>query len=223
MEARINNLAKDESYLVDEFRILTEDICAMLAMGGLNRKPYKPGLPYFSKLSPERKDHVFQNLNFYRTLCSEQINEGYKIQDSKSFTWRALNKLYLVPPSDMFDKMMDEDIVEIYSSENIQLFRNFRFFEFCSYSLEELCCVEWWYLFDRDQTQGTKMITEIQKLLTGEIRGGFAPDVRPHVMNESQSEEKLSMNYEMRWIAPLMKNKSIAGYVVLEQATLLKN
>lgn len=223
MEARIRSLFEDDSYLVDEFRILTEDICAMLATGGLKRRPYKPGLPYFRKLSPERKDHVFRNLDFYRTLCSEHINEGYKIQDSKSFTWRALNKLNLVPPSDMFDKLLDEDIVEIYSSESIQLFRNFRFFEVCSYSLEELCCIEWWHLFDRDQEEAKNMVAEIGRLLKGEIRGGFAPDVRPHVTSETQSEEKLVMDYEMRWIAPLTTNKAISGYIVLEKAILLNN
>ncbi|HWU44755.1 MAG TPA: hypothetical protein VN132_14990, partial [Bdellovibrio sp.] len=139
-----------DGVLEQRFKKLTKIISMLLTVEGKYQKPYIEGLPYFSKLPTELKQKVVDHLQFYHDLCVEQVSEGYSIKDSPSFVWRALNKLGLVPRSDLFSHLTNEHIVEIYSAENVQLFRNFKFFEFCSYSLEELLTIEWWGLFERD-------------------------------------------------------------------------
>lgn len=221
MENLLHEVAVDtKSSFEDYFRILADEIASTLRQEGVFVRPYTANLTHFSALPPAQKQRVLNLLGFYRDLCIEHIEDGYKIKDSKSFTWRALQKLGLTPTSDLFSRILDDDVIEIYSSENVQLFRNFRFFELCSYSLEELYSVAWWYLFEREETVGPKLISEVMKIIKGEIRHGFRPDVDPHVIVESQSEEKLVIDYDVKWVAPVMAENTIEGFVAIERGTL---
>jgi hypothetical protein len=134
----------------DRFKKLTSTISRFLAHEGVFLAAYTEGLPHFSMLSMNEKKSVTDHLQFYHDLCSEQINEGYTLKDNPSFAWRAMSKLGLTPRSDLFSHLTNEHIVQIYSANNVQLFSNFRFFEICSYTLEELFSLEWWVLYERD-------------------------------------------------------------------------
>lgn len=209
--------------LNDAFKAVAQKISMLLASEGLHRRAYLEGLPFFGRLSIDQKKDIIQQLSFYQDLCSEQIAEGFTLKDSPTFIWRALRRLGLTPPSDLFSTITQEDIVEIYSSENRQLFRNFNFFEYCSYSFEELHSLEWWHLFQRDGEALRKMFEPISRLMSGEIKESIVPDVEPHLISEISSEDRLSMKYSVRLMSPLLSNRRPAAYLVVERAELIKN
>ena len=163
--------------LNQDFMSLTEDLSRWLAVEGKRCRPYTPGLPFFSQLPVHKRAEIVQAVRFYHELCQEQVNEGYKITDSLVFTWRALNKLGLVPRSDLFSKVTDDDILEVYDGEGRQLYRNFRFFDFCSYTMEELYTREWWELYKRDEDILAKLYEIVGRIFTGEIEGTVVPDL----------------------------------------------
>lgn len=60
-----------------------------------------------------------------------------------------LNIMKLKAPADFVSSITDEDIVEIYSPESIQMFRNLKFYETTSYTLADLLLYEWHELYSR--------------------------------------------------------------------------
>lgn len=217
-------LPNDENQTInDEFMSIALNISEMLKEEGKTVRPFHPGLPHFSKLSTEKKLNVIQQVRFYQELCHAQIAEGFRINDNLSFTWRAFKRLGLAPSSNFFSYITQDDIVEIYSKDQIQLFRNFAFFDVCSYTLEELHTYEWWTLFARDEVHTQMIIQEAVKTLSGDVHEAFVPDIPKHALKEIASAENFSMDMEIRYMAPVYKNKQVEGLIVLERAYFKKN
>ena len=209
--------------LNQDFMSLTEDLSRWLAAEGIRCRAYTPGLPHFSKLTLVQRQQIVENVRFYHELCQEQMNDGYKIVDSLVLTWRALNKLGLAPRSDLFTKVTDEDIIEVYAGDGRQLYRNFRFFDFCSYTMEDLQSLEWWSLYKRDEAITDKLYDIVGRIFTGEIEGTVVPDCAPHIVSETSSLEKIHMVYEPRMISPLYCNRAVSAVIAIVRAQIIKN
>jgi len=222
MSAKVTVLNKDHDTINEEFMTIALNISEMLQAEGKTVRPFVPGLPHFSKLSTDRKLHIIQQVRFYQELCQSQLSEGFKINDNFSFTWRAFGRLGLSPSKDFFSYVQGEDIIEIYSKDQIQLFRNFAFFDCCSYTLEELHSYEWWTLFERDEKHTQMILEDAAKTLSGEIRETFTPNIPVHTLREANSAENFLMNIEIRCMAPVYRNKKVDGLIVLERASFAK-
>lgn len=222
MSAKVTSLTKDQNIINEEFMTIALNISEMLRAEGITVRPFIPGLPHFSKLSTDKKIHVIEQVRFYQELCQSQLREGFKINDNISFTWRAFGRLGLSPSKDFFSYITEEDLVEIYSKDQIQLFRNFAFFECCSYTLEELHTYEWWNLFERDEKHTQMILEDAAKTLSGEIRDTFTPNIPAHNVREISSAENILINIEIRHMAPVYRNKKVDGLIVLERASLAK-
>lgn len=209
--------------LNQEFMSLTEELSRWLAAEGIRCQSYTPGLPHFSKLSVDKRADIVQSVRFYKELCQEQTNEGYKITDSLVLTWRALNKLGLTPRSDLFDKVTDEDIIEVYAGDGRQLYRNFKFFDFCSYTMEDLYSLEWWSLYNRDEAITAKLYAIVGRIFSGELDTTVVPDCPPHIVSETSSVEKMRMEYEPRMISPLYHNRVVTAVIAIVRAKILKS
>ncbi|WII73758.1 hypothetical protein QJS83_07695 [Bdellovibrio sp. 22V] len=215
--------SSEDILLEEKFKTLTQKISMLLACEGVHRKPYLDGLPHFSKLTVEKKKIAVDHVQFYHDLCVEQVSDGYKIKDSLSFTWRALSKLGLAPKADLFQHLTEEHIFEIYSDENVQLFRNFNFFEFCSYTLEELHSLEWWSLFEREPHVTRQLFDYASRIFSGELTGNFKPNVENHVLRELQSTDRLVMEHRVDWMGPLLKARRPRALLIMSNARLLNN
>lgn len=207
----------------EDFKKLSQKICMMFATEGVYRKPYLDGLPYFSVLDEKEKNSIVEHLRFYCELCEAQISEGFKLRDNLSFTWRAFRKLDLIPRGDIFSHMTDEDLIEIYSCENKQLYRNFKFFEFCSYTLEELHSLEWWTLYERDSEITMKIFDAGSRVAAGEITESYVPDIQPHRLREVKSAECSTFLQQVKLMSPLKRNKKVEAILVVESATPMLN
>jgi hypothetical protein len=217
-----NSDASTEEQL-ETFKKLTTKISFLLSAEGVKIRPYVDGLPHFTKLPYEKKQSVIDYLQFYCNLCVSQVSEGYRIKDSSSFTWRALRQLGLVPRSDLFQHMTDEMVCEIYSPDHVQLFRNFKFFEFCSYSLEELHCIEWWFLYERDAEINALIMDQGLKVATGEIPENIVPNIPRHILRERDSMDKISLSFEFTLFGPLYQSKKACALILLGRGTVLEN
>lgn len=208
---------------VELFKALSKQVSMLLSTEGIQVKAYLEGLPYFSKLTELQQAKVNKQLEFYAELCSEHINEGYKISDGSTFLWRAFRKLGLTPTSDLFQFLTDESVIEIYSDENIQLFRNLNFFTYCSYSLEELHSREWWHLYERDASVTNAIFEEGNKMFAGSIRGTYRPSMPDHIVRELASEEKLVMQVEFEAMSPLFTNRRPTAAILATKPKIISN
>jgi hypothetical protein len=208
---------------LNDFMNAATELCELLKQANIQSTPYLDGLPWFSKLSYENQKSIILNLNFYISLCKEQLNEGYKLTDNLSFTWRFLRKLDMTPKSDLFNLITDEDIIEVYSKDSRQLYRNLRFFDYSSYTIEELYSLEWWVLYERDEKVMNSLYDLAAKILDGQLNGHVYPDVGPHIVRELSSAEHLVHLYEARLLSPLSRNHQIEGVLAVLKITPFNN
>lgn len=221
IQANLNSEELIERSLAEEFKKQSYLLSQMLKNEGMKVEPFLPGLPYFTKLSTQKKQSVLRSLSVYVSICHEQVEEGYKIKDSNALTWRALSKLGLTPPSDLFNHLTNDEIIEIYDLEGHQLYRNFRFYEHCSYTLEELYSVEWWYLFSRDGAITDALMDEAQKVYRDEFSGVYFSHTDKHVVKELVSVDKLTNYYRAKVFSPLYAKKRVEGILVSIEAEIV--
>ena len=224
MNYQLDSLSRDNALpLETEFKLLCQSLSVLLSSTGLKVRGHLPGVPHFRKLEDQQKSQVVSRLRFYHDLCQEQISEGYSLRDSMSFTWRALTKLGLAPRSDLFTKITNEHIVEIYSTDNVQLYCNLNFYEYCSYTLEELHTLPWWELFERDSRNTQQIFDHTMKIFKGEILDNVKPAIDKHVLKELNSSSMFTMEYTVELMGPLFKNKRPEAFIILEKARILAN
>lgn len=222
MSVDLKNLFVESEIENDRFKALAQQLSLMLSKEGVRVRTYAQGLPYFSKLTEEKKRTANYHLEFYVELCKEQMSEGYSLKDGPTFVWRALRKLNLIPRSDLFQYFNEDSVIEIYSNENVQLFRNLNFFRFCSYTLEELHSREWWLLFDRDASITDGLVGYATKIFTDEIKENFVPQIPLHIVRELESADKLVTEIEFTVMGPLLKNKRAAALIVAENPKIIE-
>lgn len=199
----------------EEFKYHSLRLVSLLAKENIAVRPFLPGLPYFNRLTPQLQKEVIKSIKFYTDLCSEHVTEGYKLKDSNTFTWRAFRAYGLVPVSDLFSYIKSNDIIEVYSTENRQIFRNFQYFQYCSYSIEELYSVEWWHLFARDESITKKIMEEAYQVFNGETQGIFFSKTERHQVKELISQDKLSNFYKLKFLSALKANKRIEAVIAV--------
>jgi hypothetical protein len=204
-----------------EFQNLADALVGLLSTAGIKTKAYHQNLPFFSLLAADRKFQVIEDLKFYYSLCSQQVLEGKSLRDSQTFTWRALKACGLTPGSDFLSRIFTGDIVEIYNSDQIQIFRNLEFFDFCSYTLEDLYCREWWKLFERKDSITKSLLNLVPEIFSGEHPQGVHYPVQKHTVKEAASSETFQVALDFKFIGPLFNNKLVKAILCIEQATFL--
>lgn len=175
----------------------------------------------FEKMSPEQRQSSYSRFLFYYEICQECLVDGNSLTDNNKLLWYAIKKMNLRPKSDLFDKLAHDDVVEIYDASFMQVYRNFNFFEICSYSLADLFMWEWRDLYYRDDVitqglaqQGIKVFTneaETQKILVPE-----------HKLKELFSEQKFVMHMKPGLFSPLFdKLKCVPAVVATSKVNIL--
>ncbi|MBS1969024.1 MAG: hypothetical protein JSU04_01885 [Bdellovibrionales bacterium] len=215
------NTSKQEQRLRTEFIALAIGLAKMLNEAGTKTQAGLEGFPHFDNLELHDKKVAIESLRFYHDLCRDQVDEGQPLRDSKKFTWRALVKLGLSPQSDFLDRIESGDIVELYNEEQVQLFRNLEFFDICSYTIEELFCIQWWRLFRRDEAVSKSIVQLVSDLFQRKYPNGVSGPLPQHLVVESISRDKFKMDFYMKYIGPLYKNKKVGALICIEQAALV--
>lgn len=199
------------------FKALAEALCSLFHDAGIKVRPYIANLPFFSVLPTERKSEILKHFGFYLDLCTAQLQEGQSLRDSQTFTWRALKACGLTPGSDFLQRITPGDVVEIYSTTNNQIFRNLEFFDFCSYTLEELFSREWWNLFSRSETVTNNIMNIASSIFAGEHPKGIHYPVLAHTVKEISSPEKFEWNMDIKFLGPLSSNRTIKALFCIEK------
>lgn len=105
---------------------------------------------FYERLPIGLQRRVLKDLSFYLELLEKFQASGGSLQDSNRLTWAYLKNSGLQPCSSTFSHIDDDDVIEVFNSEYIQIFRNMKFFEFYRGSLLDLCILDWMSLYKRD-------------------------------------------------------------------------
>ncbi|MBX3039602.1 MAG: hypothetical protein KF789_02700 [Bdellovibrionaceae bacterium] len=187
---------------------------------GFRVVPYHDNsLPHFSRLSLDEKKLAIASLEEILSICHGSQNEGCDIKDSLQLLWFTIRHFGLKPPSNMFDHIGEGDIIAIHHGPQ-QIFRNFEYFEYCSYSLEELGCVDWTKLYERPEQMEKDIFSTFERSVATNALA--VATVGEHIVQETFAPLRLRMGYRLKFVSPLYYKNSVTAdhHLVCMQAEL---
>lgn len=149
----INNVA-DERCNESEFIKIAIEFCDSLKVLGMTTLPFRSSSNlHFSKRSKKDQKKIIAYLDISLAIFNECIlSGGTEAFDNRVLLWRLLKRIGGVPQDDLFDKIKDDDLIEVYFPDHTPLFRNFKFYREFSYTVDEALCQTWYQFCRRDLT-----------------------------------------------------------------------
>ncbi len=150
---------ESQSFITNDFRRSCEEICQILSDYGHQVRPYQdPNLAIFGRLDCARQNQALSDIRIY--LSSIYDTRGLKKNPNlgMQFLWSSLKTYGLKCPHDFFNKISEDCIIELYDLEYKQVWRNFHFFDVCSYTIEQVFCEPWTDRYKRDEKMMQKCI-----------------------------------------------------------------
>lgn len=214
---------EDEPELSQKFRRLTETLCLLFLQDGYKVLPYTaPHVPHFEALPMDMKIAVLGQLENYKHVCMNTLSSGSRLNDHPSFVWQAMKIFHLIPPKDFLAHLRPGHVVEIHTEDGIQIFRNLEYFNYCSYSLEELYCLPWFALFAHQGGNQAEMIEASRKIFSGEIKSTFRFNLPPHLGEEIMSSCRFRCELNLLYGAPLFYKGNVPmASIIIEDIRLL--
>ncbi|GEM_PF-1738640 len=195
------------------FRNLSEELCQLIEAEGLSVRPYKiPTLPYFLQLTTEQKSSVLEHLQSYLDICRMVRSKKHSLKETAFFVKTALEYFGFDVDQKVFDSIDSDTMVEFYSLNHTQIFRTLHFFEYSSYTLEDIYCRQWIHLYDRDPMVSQEFLRCAESM----IKGGdqvMVPEIGEHFLVERASLEKLKFKARTLCVATLKKGREIVAFL----------
>lgn len=213
--------APTSEHLKHSFRELAHELSAMGAAIDVPIRPYVlSSLPHFGALSLAEQQEAVMKLAQYVSICQDVVASGGSLRSTRTFVWRAFRTFGWTPNSKFFETMSEDHVVEIYDLNNIQIFRNFKFFEFCSYTLEDIFTRPWMQLFQRkSQSQTDRLLAFVARLLQSRTHDTVFPDVGVQNTREVDSELRYKVDLEVESMALLFdSNDEPTAFIACEHA-----
>jgi PAS domain-containing protein len=198
--------------LVSEFRDLVLRFSRMAAREGVTVVPFEGDGPrHFQALSETIQTVVLEHFRQYVQIAGEVLDHGGSLRNDQTFLWRFFQRLRLHPPSNLVSEMADGEIIEVHDRSLVQIFRNLRFFELCSYTLDDLLSRPFFELLERDNKITEHLLAQVDVLFGDAPRTILWMSVEEHTIVERDSAKRLSLRVRQRMMAPL---RNVSGELV---------
>ena len=175
----------------------------------------------FQNLTEAHKHSVFQVLHFMEHLIDHSVSEKMDPIQDQQLTWYAMRSLGIKGPADLFAWIDKEDCVEIYTTEGVQLYRNFQFFKYCSYSLEELMTYPFFELYSRPEWLQAEMMKSVE-LCFQTPETVINCGVPAHPCYEVKSQRAFAGTVNFKKICALKQSDVYSAFLVTSSLSLEK-
>lgn len=190
----------------DLFRRVSSEVANLAAQVGIQVVPfYNSSLKLFSQLKYDQQNEVIGALNVYLNIHKLTKADGESILNSSRVVWNALIQLGFKPTADLFSFLTEGNVIEIHDIQYRQIFRSLSFFQFCSYSLEDLYCTHIVDLYERDINLETELMAIASKIYRGDIDKTIDSGLKPHIIREKSSHDRLNIHAHIKYLSPLYK------------------
>lgn len=214
----------DKNSIENDFRSVLDQISKVLGRFEVQVKSYQSSsLKDFSKLSVEAKKIALKDAGTYLEVLMSDLDqlENNRYSEGQSL-WLALRYFGLRPTSDVFEVLTNGSAIELYSSEGIQLWRNFKVMDVCSYTLEEIFCYTWQERYERDEN-ATNKIMQVISQFSSENPCTVKCSIN-NTLKEKFSEQKLVVDVHHEHLSPVFNTShKFAGFIVSSSARIVQN
>lgn len=212
-----------ESADLSDIRGRLELYSQLLARDGSRVTPYlDAALPVIQARSPELRK-LSHGLLGVAVAAHEETGGSDENARTQQYFWRAIRHLGLTPTSDLFDRFSDGNVVEIYSLDHVQLYRNPRFFDFAPITLEEAVGMNWTQQTSRDMKLSLKAMSIAARMGLGMIRDTV--DLREALpKHRAYWKDRPGLpviEIEVLWGSPLTKNGQVVAYALVNRCAVV--
>lgn len=208
--------------LAAAFRQAADQVSTLGQRFGISVKGYEdPALPHFSAMPLESRRNAVHALRGYHTSLLAGIQADKNLDQPHVSTWWAFSTLGLVPPAELFRHFLPDSMIEVYNLEGAQIWRNFHFFRYSSYTLEEIHCLPWNKLYDK----GDDVTAECFKYISAVVSGAselLLPDHPEFVLTETCSRDRCVLKVRHYLISSLKNREgNVSAFLVCTKAKIL--
>jgi hypothetical protein len=209
---------------VDEFKKLANVYIDLWKNEGIQvHLSHQNDFHIFKKSSIKRKQLAMTYLQFNIQVMKDMISSGISPSDSKRFTWNVLKKLKLHPKEENFLEFIhDEDIIEIYFLDDVQVFRNRKFFEISTLSIEDILCRPWYELVQRKSKYLFQMLKLTVLIKLRIIKQMTYWNIAKHEVVEKCTPQKTRFSMHLKYFFPLYSNDQIEAILTVNHTEILR-
>jgi hypothetical protein len=211
------------SRYAEEYLSLALRFQNLLARNGISVSAFSDrGLEHFLSF-PEHDQYRFTaQLRNYLAICEGGELEGIDIaKDSARMIRYTAKTLNFTLSEEFMDTITSQDILEIFSYEGVQLYRNFRFFEISDYTIDDFFGRHWEYLYERSESVSRQLAERLEAATKLKQCLPFAID--EHYMRERATANRKIVKVNLRYVAPLLRAGNPVAWIASSQAKIITN
>jgi len=213
----------ESAQFVSELLVLFQRYQEMLEKSGKTvRRSKRPQTEQmFADMDVSRQNYLRERLTSEIAIMQELATARESATDSTRQLWRFLKLNNLTPCSDLFDKVHENDMIQVYSPEQLLLFASTNLYDYVSFTMEQLYTQTWYESTKRDPEIEQLLAKAAMKLFSGEIKETVSPGAPVHQIEEVNTEKQIKSQMNIKWISPVYSgHRVVAMCAVVECVTL---
>lgn len=203
---------------VVKFRTLCEELSRLIEQEGWVVRPYShPAMNFFKQLSPREREWAVNRLQDYLNICRQAHRSGNFIKDARFLVRQGLKHFDFSCDVKVEDYIQSKYVVEFYGLDHRQIFRTFNFFEFTSYTIEDMYCRLWFDLYRREESVTKFLFESVGPMMSGQSLDPVYFTTEEHIVEERASLEMLRFWVKEYCVTPLIHKNALRGYLTILQ------
>lgn len=143
----------------------------------------------------------------YVDLVYDLDRKGIDIRDSRRLLWAFLRRNSLQPSIETFFELKDWHVIEIYSRDNVQIFRDLKFLELCDCSVFDLLVLDWMTVFKREAELEERLFLQIESSFRKASKVYPIEGVAQHRFRYRFDDDSRETTTAPRLLSPLINRK----------------
>jgi hypothetical protein len=168
----------------------------------------------FFALPAEVRSQIMESWQGQSTFIEGALEQGLDIYDEVEMLKYAAGKLCLLGDSSLFTQVEKDDVVEIFNSDFVQIYRSYNCFALCNYSLLELATYPFFELYDRPATILDKLVAACEPLFQGKRGFSDLSEMPEYSLRELMTEEGTVFSMRERFCVKVVSALSGQNYAV---------
>jgi hypothetical protein len=177
-------------------------------------------LQRFSSLPKEIQAQIVKNFTGYQDFLTKCSSSGLDLRDDQLLLKAYLTETGFIYDRGIFDNISRGDVIEIYTKDQIQIFRNLAFMDLCNYTLLDLLSYDPYELYERSE-KVKQYLMEVVNIVANRPRSTLPIEmshVPSHVLREKFSDQRLTSSVQFKWVYPLYKwpNQEMTAFIAVQ-------
>lgn len=211
-------LRRQSQQFTHQQRAELESLCSSIA-DKLRQAGFKtPALSAEPRPMPQNFDKRMQIFKIFDEVVGHHLEDGADVADEKALLWRFVRRVGYTPTSDIFDLITDQDYIEVYDNEGLQIYRSLNYFDLVSFTIEDLVTLNWKTDFKRDRTVLLHLLEVTLRLATGTLHKTYScAKVPTHNVQEMLGQKYLH-ELGLKYISPLRSGGKVVAFIATSKA-----